>query len=161
VQGGSTEDCLNKEYPTLLVAALSAPIALLHATLHDIAASLSFRAAASAASALAATGRWDGRLGIAADTRHVDAGFRLQAWPGIMLAHSTDPSIGCASNGWAVDVGTQDRELAVKVDPDPLHLWQQTGVFEATGLPLPQAPALDGVTGDMEALLLVCDLTAW
>jgi hypothetical protein len=139
----------------MLAAALSAPIALLHATLHDVAASLSFQAAVAAATSLTEAGGWAGRLSVAAGTKLLDAGIRIEAWPGVTLARDAD-SQHCVPAGWAVEIGTHRRKLVVRMDPDLEHLWHHAGVSNATGHLVLQPPALNTVTCDVDALLEVC-----
>lgn len=83
LQGGSVEDCLSQEHPTFLAAALGAPLAVLHATLHDIAASQTFRAACASVAQLqrAAGSAWRGRLHCSSHVRLLGHGLRVHLWP--------------------------------------------------------------------------------
>ena len=83
LQGGTVEDCLSQEHPTFLAAALSAPLAILHATLHDIAASQTFRAACASAARLqrSTDSMWRGALHCTSRVKLLSHGLRIHLWP--------------------------------------------------------------------------------
>lgn len=92
VQGGSADACLEEEYPSLLSAALSAPVALLQSVLHDVAASLAFRAACASASDLARSQSscWREALHCGPVTKQISRGLRVGFWLSVPLLRASE-----------------------------------------------------------------------
>ena len=182
VQGGSVEECLQREHSSFLSAALSVPLTVLHSVLHDVAASLTFRAACASAARLSSfkDSAWCGALRASSHVKQVRQGLRVDFWPACPLlcppsevhASSTDAGAGGAARKATggskmgtnvasgeqtvgVEVGIRSSALAVALDPPLEQLWAAGDVESVTGTALPRVPALDLVTGDMEPVLRV------
>lgn len=80
MQGGSVDKCLSEEYENLLEAVLSVPLAIMSSVLHDVCATLTFRAAAAAARDLQAPPhRWRHHLSMSTSVSCVQARSTLLA----------------------------------------------------------------------------------
>eukprot|EP00892_Ulva_mutabilis_P004219 jgi/Ulvmu1/2169/UM013_0013.1 len=161
---GSVEKCLREEYDNLLEAALSMPLAIMHSILHDVAGSLTFNAAASAARALKqAPHRWRNHIDVSTSVQRVQMGIRVEIWRNAPLASAAPPPAADASSGAepgpppalqpALEVGTLRGAVTCCCDPPVSELWQQAGVSEELGQ-LPQEPWVDPVGVDLESALL-------
>lgn len=168
LQTGSVEKCLREEYGNLLEAALSMPLAIMASTLHDVAASLTFNAAAAAARRLQQPPhRWRHHIDVSTRVKCVQMGIRVELWQAAPLTPVAAPADAAAEarhDGSAADppalvlpaieVGTLRGSVACCCDPPVRELWSQAGVQEVVGL-APREPLLDPADVDLESTMLV------
>lgn len=101
MQGGSVDKCLSEEYRNLLEAVLSVPLAIMSSVLHDVCATLTFRAAASAARELQMPPhRWRHHLVVSTSVA------RVQARPAHRSAIQYSFTGLYALKGWNIEHGT-------------------------------------------------------
>lgn len=169
LQTGSAEKCLREAYSNLLEAALSMPLAIMASMLHDVAASLTFNAAAAAARRLQQQPhRWRHHIDVSTRVKCVHMGIRVEMWQAAPLTPVTAPAHDAAEappDGSAADppvllspaieVGTLRGSVACCCDPPVGELWSQAGVQVEMGL-VPREPRLDPVEVDLESTMLVC-----